>query len=611
MPIGPPSSVVTLNKDQLGGFGVNYDEDITSLTEAESPNAIDVEFDETLVRKRPGYRTITPTSLGPNEQGYSLKDFGVAEGDRRLVSHQGNKVYTITNLEGAQTVIRSSVPRTQSFFAEVKRFLIHTFDDHSTEYYWDGATTTMSVLSPSAPGFKHAIETQGFLLGGNIDGEPLRIYYEDTSSMIGGAFADFFTLPGGRDDELTGFFELNGVTYATTKTGIFRISFVGGVTVFRFERAIDTTGAVPRTMRTIPNDVLQQAAESTLFLGYDQNLYTYNGANVAIISDKYRKPNNDTPIALGLLDRSRLNNSQAVYDPIRRTYRLFATKLGDDDNNFAFNIDVRNLSYFPYKNMKFASTTVAEDGVGRLFLVGADYEGRIHKMFTDVNDDNGIAITEFYEAPPMLRALERYKKVQTVDMYFTPVGNHKLQLEDRTDFDKTWKTRTTLNMYRNRDRFLGENTVLGETAELGSQDEVLKHHVNVPATANIYRFRIKTGGTDGARCRDDRGTVAGAGGGTTLTGTSTEWTSDMTSANGWKVWINDGVHKNEIYTFDYVSATSATVSTMVGTSPANDFTGAEYEVFKTGDPACAKRWELLKIDYNAKPLSLGRGSKIR
>lgn len=608
MAIGPVSLISTDPKDQLGGFGVNYDEDITSLTESESPNAIDIEFDETVIRKRPGYRTITPTSVGANEVGYAIFNFGIDDGTQKLVSHQGNKVYSMDDLEGPQTVIRSPAPRTQSFLTEVKRFLIHTFNDYSTEYYWDGITPAMSVLSPNAPGFKHATETQGFLLGGNIDGEPLRVYYEDTNSMIGGAYADFFTLPGGRDDEITGFFTLKDITYASTRNGVYSISFVGGITVFEFRTVITTTGVVPRTAVTVISD---QLGEIVIFLGYDQNLYLFDGRLARVISDKYRKPNNDTQISLEKLDRSRIHNSVAVFDPIRRAYRLFATRLGDDDNKFAFNVDVRSLSYYPYKNMTFSSSAMAQDGVGRQFLVAADYTGRIHKLFTEVNDDNGIVIVEEYEAPPLMRLIERYKKVQTIDMYFTPIGNHKLQLEDRTDFDKTWKLRTTIPMFRNRDRFLGENTVLAETAELGSQQEVLDHHVNIPATVNIHRIRLKTGGVDGDRCRDDRGTVSGLGAGTAVTGVGTQWTSDMTAANGWRIWVNDGEHKNFIYTFTYVSATSATVSTMTGASPADDFAGAPYEIFKVGDPACAKRWELLKLDFNSKPIAIGKGTKIR
>ena len=166
-------------------------------------------------------------------------------------------------------------------------------------------------------------------------------------------------------------------------------------------------------------------------------------------------------------------------------------------------------------------------------------------------------------------------------------------------------------MVNSRDRILGENFVLGETAVLGSDVAVLDHQVNVPVTHNFYRFRLGTKGTAGAVCRYLTGTVAGAGGGTSLTGTSTVWTSDMTAANGWKIWIDDGEHKNFIYDFTYVSATSATVSTMTGTSPADDFTGASYELFITGNAACEKRWEMTKIDFNIKPLNVGKGTKIR
>jgi len=608
MAIGPQNRTSTINLEDLGALGVNYDSDITSLKDTECPNAIDIEFDDTVIRKRPGYVSITDAT-GSADQGYESVNFGNDAGVQKLVTHQGNAVRTLDNLNGAQTTIRAGVTRVQSYFGSVNKYLIHTFEDHGDPYYWDGTAGTMSILSASAPGFKHVTESAGFLLGGNISGEPLRIYYEDTNSMIGGTYTEFFTLSGGRDDEITGFFEYNGKPYASTRTGVFLLSFVGGVVVWEFKKVIDTSGVVPRTARTVATD---EFGEVVLFMGYDLNIYAYNGTStLQIISDKYRKPNNDTKIALGYLDRGKIANSHAIYDTIRRIYRLFVTKKGDDNNEYCLNVDVRTFSYYPYQNMHFASATVAQDGIGRLFLVGADYTGKLHKMFTDVNDDDGEVIVEEYESPPLGQALERFKKAETVDLHFTPVANYKLYYEDRTDFDKTWHGRTRVAMYNTRDRFLGENAVLGTSAMLGSDAAVLGHHVNIPVTSNMYRFRLHTNGVSGEICRYSTGTVAGSGGGTSVTGTSTVWTSDMTAANGWKIWIEDGEHKNYVYDFTYVSATSATVSTMTGASPADDFTGASYEVYKTGDAACAKRWELLKIDYNVKAMSIGKGTKIR
>jgi hypothetical protein len=607
MSLGPTASIGTVSLTDLGGFGCNYDEDMTSLKKSESPNAIDIEFDETLVRKRRGFRSITDAT-GTSDQGYALYNFGNDDNVQKLMSHQGNVVYTMDNLNGTQASLRTSVPRVQSYFASVAGYVIHTFNDHSTEYYWDGTAGTMSILSGDAPGFKHTVETAGYLLGGNISGEPLRIYYEDTNSMIGGTYTEYFTLSGGRDDEITGFFIHNGRTYATTTSAVFRISFVGGVTVWEFKKVINTTGAVTRTAKVVATDEL---GEIVLMLGYDLNIYLFNGSVVRIISDKYRKPNNDTPIALAYMDRGKIENCNAVYDVVGRTYRLFVTKKGDDTNEYCLNIDVRNFSYYPYQNMLFASSTIAQDGIGRLFLVGADYVGKIHKLFIEVNDDDGVVIVENYEAPPLYKALEKYKKVETMDLHFSPAGYYKLQYDDRTDFDKTWNPRTQVPMYNTRDRYLGENFVLGTSGSLGSDVSVLGPHVNIPVTNNIYRFRLHTNGTEGEVCRYKTGTVAGSGGGTSITGTSTAWTSDMTAANGWKIWVEDGEHKNYVYDFTYVSATSATVSTMTGTSPADDFTGASYEVYKTGDAACAYRWELLKIDYNIKPLSVGKGTKLR
>jgi hypothetical protein len=146
MAIGPVNSINTQSFEELGGFGCNYDEDITSLQESESPNAINIEFDETVIRKRPGYRSIT-SSVGSNDKGYESFNFGNDAGVQKLITHQGDTVHTLDNLEGAQTAIRTGVPRVQSFMSEVARFLIHTFDDNSTEYYWDGTAGSMTALS--------------------------------------------------------------------------------------------------------------------------------------------------------------------------------------------------------------------------------------------------------------------------------------------------------------------------------------------------------------------------------------------------------------------------------------------------------------------------------
>jgi len=168
-------------------------------------------------------------------------------------------------------------------------------------------------------------------------------------------------------------------------------------------------------------------------------------------------------------------------------------------------------------------------------------------------------------------------------------------------------------MHSKRDKFLGLNTFLGTTAVLGSEVELLMVRPNIPVTVNSYRFRLHTGGAAdvGIIVQYITGTVAGAGAGTTITGTGTAWTSYMTAANGYKINISDGIHANTQYTFDYISATTATVSTMDGATPANDFTGATYEIWRNDYAPSGPAWELAKGDFISQNLGVGRTAPQR
>jgi len=600
-------SLDSVNLDEFKG-GVNYNRDMSSIGQDESPNSLNMVFAKDGSSKRPGYTELTPTASGATDTCHSLFDIGVTGVGRKLVAHLGTSVYKVDNLDGTLDVIVSGQPDVRSYNAEVKQNLIQTYSGGTAPYYWDGIIANMAILSANAPGFRHVVENQGYLLGANTPDNKLRIYYENTNTMIDGVYGDFFTLKGGSDDEITGFLVINGRIYATTKRGIFRVSFVGGLTVFEDKQVVSKTGMVPGTGQTVITD---EFGEVAIFMGYDLNIYLFDGSFVRDISKKFRRPNNDAPISMQDIDRNQLANLTSEFDSIEQVYRLFVTKKGDTQNKYCININAATLAYYPFDNMTFQSAAVAEDAIGRQFLIGGDYSGKLHKMFIDTNTDNGKVIAEYYESPPVKGRLEAIKKGQSLGLLFDPVANYKILLEDRTDFDKTWKSRPSIDMYSGRDRFLGVNTVLGTTAVLGSKVEGLFPQVNLPVSSNTYRFRLRTGGTAGEVVQYKAGTVQGAGGATSITGTGTAWTSDMTSANGWKIHIETAEHGNYVYDFDYVSGTTATVSTMTGTSPANDFAGVTYELFRSGYAPAGHRWTLKQIDYNSKAISIGKAEPVR
>jgi len=590
--------------DEYSG-GCNYDRDLTSLKEKESPNAINVVFDNTVIRKRTGYKEMADTGV-TTAIGYALFDYGVSGVGRRLVSHIGTSVYKMSNLDGILSAIRTVTPQCISYMTEVKQLLIHTFSDYSAPYYWNGTDPAMMLLSLSSPGFKHAIETQGYLLGGNTQAEPLRIYYEDINTMVGGSYLDYFTLTGAKNDEITGWFIINGRTYASTKTGIFRVSFIGGVAVFEYKQVVSDVGVIPRTAKVV---ISKEYGQVVIFLGYDLNIYLFDGTFIRVISEKYRNANNDTPIAPSYVEWNKLDNCNATYDPISQVYSVYITAKGDDTNYFSFNVDIRDLSYYPFDNMPFHSTTVAEDAIGRKFRLGADYSGKIHKMFGNYNNDNGVVIIENYESPMLMQRPAQRSKSTTLDLYFKPVAFYEIQLDDRTDFDKTWKPRTVLKMHHVRDRFLGYNTMLGNTAVLGSDVEITAPRPNIPVTSNTYRFRLHTQDLSdaGTIVQWEEGTVSGTGETTSITGTGTAWQSYMTSENGYKIHIKSGLHANTVYDFTYTSPTTATVGTML----AGDFAGVSYEVFRTNYAGAGPAWELLKVDFLSQALGAGKEEPLR
>ena len=597
MAIGKSLSQITL-EDFKGG--VNYAPDITAVAKDESPNAMNVEFWSDRVSKRKGFEPITTAVSTSNKTGYSIVDFGVAGIGHKQIAHFGNKVYAMTTLNGTLSEIRASAPESRSYNAKVKSSLIQTYNSFANPYYWDGVSASMTLLSASAPGFKRAIEFQGYLLAMSTSANRMRVYYEDVGTMIGGTYANYFTLtPAPNDDEIAEPFLLNGRCYVGSKYSIFRVSFVGGVTVFDYKQAVTGIGIVPNSLQIC---VTKEFGQVAIFLGTDRQMYVFDGANVKVISEKFFYPNRDTDIALQLLDEAYKDNAYSTFDPVRQVYRCVVTRAGEQENRYMINLNVQSFAYYPYDNMAFHSMCQCFDNIGRQFLIGADYNGRLHKLFTNVNTDDGMAIIDVLDFPVLTYKEHTVTKGGTLAMYFTPAGNQNLEIWQRQNFDMHWEQKTpNLPMHNARDRFLGVNGQLGKLL-LGSEATVAVLGYSISSTFNTMQFRITSGGEAGDVCSYYAGTVTGVMGGTTITGTNTAWLPVMTAANGWKIWVNHSDQRNYVYDFTYTSATTADVSTILGTA---DFTDVEYIVYNTKNPACYLGWELLKTNFDATTLMSG------
>lgn len=489
--------------------GCNYSNDINEITKDQSPDSMNIEFFNGRIRKRKGNIAINKQSaaydaaiaydapihydygiVGSAPVGYSLVDFSNTSGYHQQVVHFNSNVYAYDRLQDSKITLRSDAPLTKSFNAKVRAWLIQTYNDYSAPYYWDGAAASMTRLT-NAPAFKRAIEFQGYLMGMNTSLNKMRIYYQSTSDLLGmiTPYTDYFTLtPGPNDDELSDPFLLNGRLYVGTKYSIFRVSFVGGVTVFEFKQVISNIGIVPNTAQAV---ITKEFGQVILFLGTDKRVYLFDGANVKAISDLFYYHNPKTPIALDLIDDNYKENSFAVYDFTKRIYRLFITKKASTQNYYCMNIDVDTFAYYPFDNMEFASGDMCYDTLLRPFLVCADYQGQLRKMFIEANTDYGDPIIEYYTSP-MASVKDQYLK-QMTDMLIhqRPTSSAHLILSDRVDYRSAWQRRQLVPCADGRDRFLGQNFVLG-SAKLGSEKEAIHPRISINVTFNHFQFRLES-----------------------------------------------------------------------------------------------------------------------
>jgi hypothetical protein len=487
MTMGTGKTIQSFQISDVSG-GCNYSDDLLAVAKNQSPNALNVEFFNGRWRKRKGYTHIN-TTVSATAEGYSLIDFGNIQATHKQVAHFGDTVYSFTNLLAAASTIRTGAPREKSYNARVGAYLVQTYDDHSAEYYWDGIAASMSAVSVNAPGFKRCIEFQGYLLGFNTAANPMRAYYQSTGNFIGAgaAYTDYFTLtPAPNDDEITDPFLLNGRLYVGTKYSIFRVSFVGGVTVFEFKQVVSDVGIVPNTTQLV---VTKEYGQVAIFMGYDKRLYMFDGANLRSISDLYYYHNKDTMIAMDLIDDNYKENAFAVYDSRLRLYRLFVTRKAGTRNGYCINVDIDTFAYYPFDNMVFSSGAMCYDAILRPTLVCADYAGVLHRLFIDTNTDDGADINEYYTSPLVIAKGPFVKQGQAINITMAPLGAPDMLVYDRVDFARAWTLKQRLPTSSPRDKHLGTSFVLG-SAVLGSEKDVVHSAISLNNTFNYYQFKL-------------------------------------------------------------------------------------------------------------------------
>ncbi len=178
----------------------------------------------------------------------------------------------------------------------------------------------MTTLNDSAPRGKYISEFQGFAFIMNTSDGGRKIYYEDTSTMFTGTWANFLTLPASSDDEITWGIELRGRYYVSLRNLWYRISYVAGEALFDYKLVSSTIGAVPRTAKVV---AIPNVGEVIMYLGWDKKIRVFDGSNSESISIKYEQPNNESEFYLNSINQTGLKNAHAIVDTEKSIYRLY------------------------------------------------------------------------------------------------------------------------------------------------------------------------------------------------------------------------------------------------------------------------------------------------
>lgn len=470
--------------------GVNFSADPLEVESNESPDSLNVEYRDGIWGKRLGRTKLFTSTLGASATGHSCADFGATVTGHKQVMHFSTAVYSMTAMAGTPVSIRSGAPNVRSYNTKAKQYIIQSYTDYSDVYYWDGAASSMSALSTGKANFKHSIEFQGYLLGLNVSGYKMRMIYEDTATMVGGDFDDYITLtPAPNDDEITGAFILNGRCYVHSVYSIFRVSFVGGVTVFDHKQVVSDVGVVPGTVQLITHPEHGQVAQ---FLAYDKRVYIFDGSNLKDVSTKFYSRNDSCEMALSLIEPNALDGCFSVLDSSNNIYRLFIPRKGSLTNTHMFATRVENFACYPSDNQPFASGMTAFDNVGNRYVVCLGYDGFAYKL-DDGNTDAGTAIVEHWSSPVIRLKDANFSKATELILYLEATGKTKLQVLERVDFLRVWRERCLVDLHNSRDRFVGSTFALG-TGVLGGAYTTLVARINLPVTFNAYQLKLTSAG---------------------------------------------------------------------------------------------------------------------
>jgi hypothetical protein len=387
---------------------------------------------------------------------------------RRLICASGTGIYNSEDIGKTWAVIQTSRTAGINYFSLVKDYVINTNENYDVPQYWAGTSTTyFANISTAAPACKHTLSHQGFAIFLNESSHKTSMYYVDQNDLFTEPFSNF-ALPTDRNDELTGGFSLGRNLYVSSKYKIFRLNYIGGSPDWEYIE-VRGFGFVPKTIKKIS---LPNAGEAVIGLDWTKKLRIFLGSEDEIISDTIQFDNNITPFYLDNINSLELNKCWAENDKKNGLYKLFLAYGDSSTVSHCLNFNYRTGTLYPDNGRPFNSGVLAADTADNLYMLGCNYNGRIHCMDSG-NTDAGISVDDCYVSPFYYnQSPSRVHKAQQIDLFFSESSSGSLCYQERNDFRNEW----------------------GETHHIildkaGSCQQI-RHTQDIPETQNVYQFRL-------------------------------------------------------------------------------------------------------------------------
>lgn len=406
-----------------------------------------------------------------DQQTWASFDFG-ASNLRWLTVAAGTGIYASSNLGVTWVNIATDRTATYQYLDRSKNALIATSDNYDTVLQWGGSANTFAtILNPSAPLAKFSVNFQGFLILLNSATRKRGFFYEDENLQATNAWSNNFDIPSSADDEVTGSVVLRKQLYVSTRYSLFRVSFIGGNPDWSF-RKIKDWGYVPRTMKVIS---LQDVGEVAVGLDWSRKLRLFDGTDDKIISTNIEADNDMCDFSMDKISfaLSGLTISHAQVDANENVYKL-CVAIGADSQSttHTLNFDGRIQAFYPYQNTPFNTMCMAESA-NRRRLLAFDRSGYCHIVDSGNLDANRSAINDVFDSPFLYeKSPSSLSKNQKIDLFLSPTSSGTIFIQDRVDFDSTFKLRDSFAMSSNLTKVQ------------------IRKGIDIPQTAQIYQWRL-------------------------------------------------------------------------------------------------------------------------